>query len=694
MKTLACVMMTVATGAGADTTPESLPDRPNILFVYCDDHAAHAISAYGSQINTTPNIDRLASEGMLFENSFVTNSICAPARAVVLTGRFSHLNGVMTNGETFDGTQQTFVPLMNQAGYETAIVGKWHLKSEPTGFDHFEVLQGQGPYYNPVLRTPAGNVLHEGYTTDVITDRALAWLENRDTNRPFMLMYQHKAPHRNWMPSPAHFDLYEGEEIKEPTTLFDDYDNRLPGAGETEMTIAHHMFGMYDLKLPIQFEEHQTSWETRSLLNLSPEQREAFEAGYKGRNDEFLARWNAGELTGDELTRFKYQRYIKDYLRVIASVDDNLGRVLDFLDETGQADNTIVIYTSDQGFFLGDHGWYDKRWMYEHSLRSPLIVRWPTVTEPGSRSEALVQNLDFAQTFLDIAGAIQPATMQGQSIVPILKGDVDDASFRDAIYYHYYEYPAPHRVPAHYGVRTERYKLIRYPMYDGWELFDLAVDPDEMVSVYDAPGYEPVREELMARLKELQEAYGDTEPDLSASERAQRNLAAKAAATPTALAYTQGGNSDLDPSNKPLTVGARVVVPDRDGVVAAHGGGSFGYALYFEDQVPCFTVRESGEMFTVRGRELNAGESHHVVGVINRASELEIWVDGSRINSAAGRFITNKPGEGFDIGIDSGSAVGPYADLRHMPTPIDDLRVYWGTISARDLSIWHEASKP
>ena len=686
MRTMFIAVVGLCAAAGV---ARSDSDRPNILFVYADDHAAHAVSAYGSTINRTPNIDRLAAEGMLFENCLVTNSICAPARAVILTGRFSHLNGVMTNAETFAPGQETFVHLMADAGYQTAIIGKWHLKSTPTGFDHYEVLVDQGPYYNPVLKTEGGDEKHTGYTTDILTDRALAWLETgRDKSNPFVLMYQHKAPHRNWLPDMDHVEMYEGVDLPEPATLFDDYAHRAPGAGQTEMTIAAHMFGVYDLKLPMNFDGADPAWGSNYLNEMNDEQRASWERAYADRNAAFLDDWNAGRLTGDALTRYKYQRYIKDYLRVIASVDDNLGRVLDYLDDSGLADNTIVIYTSDQGFFLGDHGWYDKRWMYEESLRAPLLVRWPGVVEAGSRSAALVQNLDFAQTFLDVAGARESEQMQGKSLVPLLRGQTDADKFRDAVYYHYYEYPQPHRVPAHYGVRTKRYKLIRYPMFDAWELFDLEKDPDELRSVYGEPAYAEVAAALTKRLRELQRQYDDLDAEVSASEIAQRRLRAEAAKTPTRLVFDEGKDRDLDPSIKPLTVGAHTTVPEDGGVVVAHGGGSYGYTLYFEGSTPCFSVRDGGELFTVRGPAGQAGQALHIAGVINRDGGLEIWIDGVRRASSPGRFISRRPAEGLDIGQDSGSAVGPYEGPAKLDTAVDDLRVYWGVPSEAEMRAW------
>ena len=480
-------------GTAASAAAES--ERPNIIFVFTDDHATHAISAYGSQINETPNIDRLAEEGMLFRNAFVTNSICAPSRAVILTGKHSHLNGVTTNGKRFDPSQQTFPKILQDAGYETAMIGKWHLKTEPTGFDYWEILPGQGTYYNPDFRTPDGRVEHEGYVTNVVTDLALDWLKNeRDTDKPFMLMYQHKAPHRNWLPSPEHVDMYDDETIPEPETLFDDYEGRTSAAKEQEMMISEHMQEGWDLKIP-----GGQGWD-RIEAQTNDEQLQRLKEAYADENAAY------GQLEGKELTRWKYQRYIKDYLRSIASVDDNLGRVLDYLDASGLAENTVVIYSSDQGFYLGDHGWYDKRWMYEESLKMPLIVRWPGVTPSSTENNDLVQNLDFAQTFLDMAGAEIPDDMQGRSLVPLLKGRTPQ-DWRDAVYYQYYEYPRPHRVAPHYGVRTPRYKLIYYYTIDEWELFDLVEDPDELNSVYNDPAYQDVTRRLKDKLWQLREKY-------------------------------------------------------------------------------------------------------------------------------------------------------------------------------------------
>ncbi len=486
--------------AASLVTPKSLmasqrsSTRPNILFIFTDDHASHAISAYSSKINETPNIDRIANEGMIFRNCFCTNSICAPSRAVILTGKHSHLNGVPTNREKFDGSQQTFPKLLQKAGYQTAMIGKWHLKSDPTGFDFWKVLYGQGPYYNPPLKTPDGREEHTGYTTEILTDVALDWLKNgRDESKPFMLMYQHKAPHRNWQPGPKHLDLYDGVKIPEPNTLFDDYSNRTSAAKTQEMTIEEHL-NKSDLKLV-------------PPRNLTPEQLEKWNAAYEPKNAEF----READLEGKELVRWKYQRYIKDYLRCIASVDENVGRVLDYLEESGLEKNTVVIYSSDQGFYLGDHGWFDKRWMYEESLRMPFLVRWPGVIEPGSENNDLVQNLDFAETFLDLAGTEIPKDMQGRSLVPLFKGQSPD-DWRDSIYYQYYEFPGAHSVRKHYGVRTERYKLIYYYEIDEWELFDLQKNPEELKSVYTDPNYADVVKRLKAELKRLREKYKVNNP--------------------------------------------------------------------------------------------------------------------------------------------------------------------------------------
>lgn len=489
---------------GGAVAAEGKRARPNILFVFTDDHAYQSISAYGSRINETPNIDRLAHEGMRFERCFVTNSICGPCRAVILTGKYSHLNGFCVNGNRFDGSQQTFPKLLQTVGYQTAIVGKWHLATQPTGFDYSEVLIGQGPYYNPPMLKNGERKEHTGYTTDIITDLALAWLEEaRDPERPFMLMYQHKAPHRNWQPPARFLNLYDDVEIPEPETLFDDYEGRGTAAKTQDMTIEKTLTES-DLKLT-------------APRNLTPEQREAWDAAYEPKN----AAFREANLEGEELVRWKYQRYIKDYLRCVAAVDENLGRVLDYLDRTGLAKDTVVVYSSDQGFYLGEHGWFDKRWMYEESLRTPLVVRWPGVVRAGSVNDDIVSNLDFAETFLDIAGVEIPSDMQGRSLVPVLSGQTP-ADWRDSFYYHYYEFPGAHSVRRHYGVATKRHKLIHFYNLDEWELYDLARDPLELNSVYGAAEYTEVQRELATELGRLREELEVPEEDPEVTFRRRR----------------------------------------------------------------------------------------------------------------------------------------------------------------------------
>jgi len=456
-------------GCVGPLTRRTRADKPNIIFIMADDHASHALSCYGSRINKTPNLDRLAAEGMRFENCFCTNSICAPSRAVILTGKYSHLNGVIDNRVKFDPAQQTFPKLLRQAGYETAVIGKWHLKSTPTGFDYYNVLPGQGKYHNPTFIEMGRTSRHNGYVTDLITDFCLNWLKNRKPDRPFMLMCHHKAPHRNWQPDQKHAGLYEGVDIPEPDTFDDDYTRRT-AAQEQKMTIAR------DLRVP-------------GDTKITPPPK----------------------LKGRELKSWKYQRYIKDYLRCIASIDDNVGRLLDYLDQASLTDNTVVVYTSDQGFFLGDHGWFDKRFMYEHSLKMPLVVRYPGQVKPGSVNDDIVLNLDFAPTFLDLAGLPVPADMQGASLMPLLRGRAPQ-NWRTAMYYHYYEYPGAHSVKRHYGIRTKRFKLIHfYYDLDRWELYDLQSDPNELNNLYGTAACEPVIRALKLQLQRLRKKYGDSD---------------------------------------------------------------------------------------------------------------------------------------------------------------------------------------
>jgi arylsulfatase A-like enzyme len=491
----------------------SAADRPNIVFVFTDDHAFQAMSAYGSNRNKTPNMDRIANEGMLFYNCFVTNSICGPSRAVIQTGKHSHLNGFFRNGLKFNGDQQTFPKLLRKAGYTTAVIGKWHLGTHmaPQGFDYSHVLKGQGPYYNPPMLLDADgdgkaekSIKHSGYTTDIITDLTLDWLKTkRDKDKPFMLMFQHKAPHRNWQPGPKYLTMYDDVEIPEPETLWDDYSTRASPASKQAMTIARHL-NSSDLKL-------------RTPGGLTSEQKAAWEKAYGPKNEAF----KKANLTGKALVKWKYQRYAKDYLRCVASVDDNLGRVLNYLDETGLAKNTVVIYTSDQGWYLGEHGWFDKRWMYEESFKTPLMVRWPGVIKPGSKNRDFVSNLDFAETFLEIAGAKVPEDMQGRSLVPVFK-DETPADWRKTMYYHYYEYPGAHSVRRHYGVRTATHKLIYYYQEKEWELFDLSADKNELKNLYSDPKQASRIGELKEELSRLRTQYQVPEEDPKAPPRKKR----------------------------------------------------------------------------------------------------------------------------------------------------------------------------
>ena len=490
--------------------------RPNILFVFTDDHAPHAIGAYNGwlkSVNPTPNIDRLARGGMLFEKSFCSNSICGPSRAVIMTGKHSHKNGFMNNGNSFDWNQQIFPKLLQKAGYQTAIYGKSHLKGQPQGFDDWAVLPGQGLYYNPDMIFPNGRRRIDGYCTDVVTDLAVEWLtKKRQDGQPFMMMVQHKAPHRNWMPALRHLHLYDDIEIPEPATLFDKWEDNAPPARHQELEIDRHMDLNYDLFVDLTPDYNQPASQKRqdrsawnNMKRMSPAQLEQWRAAYAPKDAEF----HKAKLSGKALVRWKFQRYAKNYLRCVKGVDESVGRLRATLKDLGLADNTIVIYCSDQGFYIGDHGWYDKRWMYEESLMMPFIVNWPGVTKPGSRDTHLIQNLDYAETFLDIAGAKIPADMQGSSLVPLLRGQTPK-DWRTSIYYHYYEYPSVHMIPRHYGIRTERYKLMHFYQFGNeWELYDLKSDPDELQNLYAKKGTGKLADDLKKQLRGLQTNYED-----------------------------------------------------------------------------------------------------------------------------------------------------------------------------------------
>jgi arylsulfatase A-like enzyme len=492
-------------------------DRPNILFIFSDDHAYQAVGAYGSGLNETPHIDRLAREGVRFDRCYVTNSLCGPSRACILTGKYSHKNGFCTNRDTFDNRQMTFPQLLQGAGYQTAIIGKWHLFSEPVGFDHWEVLPGQGRYYSPVFDTAEGSVTEPGYVADVITDKAVHWLQQRDPQRPFMLMVQHKSPHREWSPSSARVGDFADAKIPEPKNLFDDYRNRAEPARQATMRIADDLRLKEDLKLY----DPESPYGRTMLQRMNPQERAAWIAAYAEEN----AAFEANPPEGEKLVSWKYQRYMKDYLRTVQSLDDSVGELLNYVDEAGLADNTVVIYASDQGFYLGEHGWFDKRFMYEQSLRTPFLLRWPKVAAPGSVEERIVSNVDFAQTFLEMAGVAAPDDMQGRSLVPLLAGE-EPEDWRRSFYYHYYEGPPnEHSVAEHYGVTDGRYKLIHYYKLNQWELFDLVKDPHEMQSVYGQPDYAVHRQRLNDELKRLRselEVTSNDPPELDETERGLR----------------------------------------------------------------------------------------------------------------------------------------------------------------------------
>jgi len=495
------------------TSSVSAKERPNILFLFSDDHALEAISAYGGRLREaapTPNLDRIARDGAIFTRSFCGNSICGPSRASILTGKHSHINGFLDNDwARFDGSQTTFPKLLQKVGYQTALIGKWHLVSQPTGFDHWEILPGQGSYYNPDFITKDGSQRNEGYCTDLITDKAIEWLESgRDDSKPFILMCQHKAPHRNWAPAPRHLDLFKDVEIPEPATLFDDYANRSSTLQTQKMSIARDFSWAHDMKFKGEnlFPEHFTgALANGEYQRMTPAQQEQWDAAYEPENEAFIEAVRSGTLSGDDVTRWKYQRYLKDYLRCIRAVDENIGRMLDYLDEKGLADNTLVIYSSDQGFYLGEHGWYDKRWMFEESLAMPFLARWPGVIQPGTRNAALIQNIDYAPTFLEIAGAQIPSGVQGKSLLPLLGGETP-ADWRKAIYY-LYTGEGTHAVAAHDGVRGERYKLMYFPSTEEWNLFDLEKDPQEMMSVHDDPAYATVLAEMKQLYRDKRREY-------------------------------------------------------------------------------------------------------------------------------------------------------------------------------------------
>jgi arylsulfatase A-like enzyme len=483
--------------------------RPNIIFILSDDHAYQAIGAYGSRLAETPNIDRIAREGVLFTRAMVTNSICGPSRASLLTGKYSHKNGYTLNEKKFNTDEPVFPVLLRDSGYQTAWIGKWHLGSLPKGFDYFRILNGQGEYYNPDLIGPADTTRAEGYVTDIITQLTENWLNGRDTSKPFFLVVGEKATHREWLPDIRDLGVFDDKDFPLPAAFHDDYRGRR-AAADQDMTISRTMRLREDLKVHADYEHS-------GIYNrFTAEQKKAFYDYYENRiSKEFDSRKD----TGEALLRWKYQRYMKDYLSVARSLDRNIGRMQQYLDEKGLTDNTVVIYASDQGFFLGEHGWFDKRWIYEESLRTPFVMRYPGVIRPGSRVSAITLNIDWAPTILDIAGVKPPADMQGVSFLPLVDGRKGatgsvsaKATWRKAMYYHYYEYPQPHHVYPHFGIRTERYVLVRfYGLANFWELYDLDRDPHELKNLYGEAGYGKKVAELTMQLKQLIRQYDDQE---------------------------------------------------------------------------------------------------------------------------------------------------------------------------------------
>ena len=509
----------LSSSALAQSIPAPATKRPNIVFIMSDDHAYQAISAYSNRLIETPNIDRIAKMGMLFTNATVTNSICAPSRATILTGKHSHLNGKIDNDFPFDTTNVTFPQLFQEAGYQTAMFGKLHFGNAPKGFDQYKILPGQGSYYNPDFITKnEGTIRVEGYVTDIITDMTLDWLkEERNPTDPFLLFYLHKAPHREWLPAERHLEEFTQRTFPEPATLFDDYSGRGRAAKEAEMNLLKHMNWSGDSKIyPSVMRElgipGTSNWDTlafsREVGRLTPAQLANWTRSYDQVNAALKESYPS--MDDKEKMQWRYQRYMQDYLGTIRAVDENVGRVLDYLEANNLMDNTLIVYTSDQGFYLGEHGWYDKRFVYDESFKTPLLVAWPGKIAPKSTSSTMVQNLDYAQTFLEAAGIPAPADMQGESLLPLLTGNSESWT-RDAVYYHYYEYPAVHMVKRHYAIVTEQYKLVHYYYdVDEWELIDRIKDPQELRNVYDDPAYAPVVTELHRKLEALRKQYGDS----------------------------------------------------------------------------------------------------------------------------------------------------------------------------------------
>lgn len=492
--------------------------RPNIIIIMTDDHAKNAVSAYGSRMINTPNIDRLAKEGIKFNNAFVTNALCGPSRAVILTGKYSHINGFKDNQSSFDNSQMTFVKLLKDAGYYTAVVGKWHLVTEPKGFDYWNILIDQGTYYNPDFIEMGDTTRQTGYTTDLVTNEAIRMLDQRTDEQPFCLLVHQKAPHRNWMPNFKHLGMFDNDTIPLPPTFFDDYKTRSDAARQQDMEIAN-MFRSSDLKLILPYGAKDPGtggsnggdgakiW-SADYERFNDEQKKLWDEYYNPISEAFYQK----NLKGDDLKKWMYERYIKDYLACVASVDENIGRLLEYLEKREMIDNTLIIYTSDQGFFLGEHGWYDKRFMYEESMGTPLVMRFGQRMNGNLVSDQLVLNLDIAPTILEAAGVDVPSDMQGRSLMPLMN-TTPQKEWRSSVYYHYYEFPYGwHNVKKHYGIRTDRYKLIHfYNDIDAWELYDLQTDPNEVNNIYDDPSKKQLVDSLKQELDKLRQEFQDTQ---------------------------------------------------------------------------------------------------------------------------------------------------------------------------------------
>ncbi len=475
--------------------------KPNIVLIISDDHAYQTISAYDSKLMNTPNIDRLAKEGARFDGAYVTNSICGPSRAVILTGKYSHKNGFKDNENSrFDGSQNTFIKELTKNGYNTAWIGKWHLESLPQGFSYYNILQGQGWYYNSTfISEKEGKHIEKGYVANVVEDDAEKWLDQRDPNKPFCLVIGHKNTHRVWIPDTPDLGAFDGQDFPIPASFYDDYKGR-KAAQIQDMSIDKTMQLGYDLKMWASKAEEAKDG---SVRRMDSAQRAAFDTYYDGVRKDFLER----KLSGKELVEWKYQRYLKDYLATAKSLDRNIGRTLDYLDKHNLSDNTIVIYMSDQGFYMGEHGWFDKRFMYEESFRTPMLMRYPGVIKPGTVAKDFVMNLDIGPTLLAAAGLTVPSDMQGKSILPVF----DNKFKRDAMYYHYYE-KGEHNVSPHFGIRTKRYKLIRfYAKVNTWELYDLEQDPQELHNIYNETKSQKIVKQLKKKLKQQITTYDDQE---------------------------------------------------------------------------------------------------------------------------------------------------------------------------------------